>query len=353
MNASEILGHEAPLELLGRARDSGRLPHALLFHGPDGVGKGTVARALAAALLCERGGREACGECGACRKTRHGHHPDLLFVRRLSRAIDKGAPLNDPPQDERPPADLSAEIRIFQIRELAQHAAFAPREGPCRVFIIDPADRMNLPTQSALLKTLEEPPGQSYLILIASRPHLLLSTVRSRSFVVGFAPMPAASLAARLEQRGMPRDEALARAALAGGRPGRALSLELDALQQRREQLAAALIDLAASPEALAELPALATAVAGKSAEDLSEGLDLVEGLLRDAARASTGATADSLLHADLSDRMNELGRALGAERAAQLVETVERLRGELRFNINRTLLAESLLAAVAGAPLP
>jgi len=347
----EIIGHEGPIELLQRARRSGRLPHALLFHGPESVGKGTVARALAAAMLCEAGGDQACGRCSACARVARVNHPDLLIVRRLSRKIEKGGPMDD--VEDGAASDLSAFIRIFQIRELAGHAAFAPREGRCRIFIVDPADRMNHEAQNALLKTLEEPPGRSFLILVASRPHLLLSTVRSRCFVVGFAPLPATELASALVARGIPEDEALARAALAGGRAGRALDLDLDELRGRRERLTAALLSLADSPGALADLSKLAASLAGKDEDDLGEGLDLLVALLRDAARASSGSPREALIHADAADRLTELGNRLGPARAAMLVEAVERLRGQLRFNLNRTLVAESLLAAVAGGPLP
>jgi len=347
----EIIGHRGAIELLQRARRGDRLPHAMLFQGPESVGKGTVARALAAAMLCETGGDLACGSCPACDKVAHGNHPDLLFVHRLSRKIDKGGPMND--VDDASVSDLSAFIRIFQIRELAKHAAFAPREGRCRIFIVDPADRMNPESQNALLKTLEEPPGHSFLILIASRPHLLLSTVRSRSFVVGFAPMPATELAEELVERGIPHDEALARAALSGGRAGRAIDLDLDELLRRREHLTSGLLSLASSPKAIAELSKLAAFLAGKDEDDLIEGLELMAALLRDAARASSGASHEALLHADAADQLTELGNRLGPARAGRLVESVEKLRGELRFNINRTLLAESLLAAVAGGPLP
>jgi DNA polymerase-3 subunit delta' len=351
MDRGEIIGHRAAIEGLSHAVRTGRLPHALLFQGPEAVGKGLVARWLAATLLCERGEGDPCGTCSACRRVRHGAHPDLLFVRRLPRDADKPGAMSDVAAGD--PSELSRMIRIFQIRQLAEHAAHAPREATCRVFIVDPADEMNIESQNALLKTLEEPPGASFVILIASRPHQLLSTVRSRCFVVGFAPVSAAVLAEHLERRGMARAEALARAALAGGRAGSALTLDLDALHRRRGTLLKALLQLAASPQALAELPSLASAIVGKTDEELTEGLELFEALLRDATRASAGMPAGSLLHADLGEPLGELGRLLGSRRAGELVEAVERLRGQLRFNVNRTLLAESLVTAVAGAPLP
>ncbi len=212
---------------------------------------------------------------------------------------------------------------------------------------------MNLEAQNALLKTLEEPPGQTLLILVASRPHVLISTVRSRCFAVGFAALKADELAAALQARGLPPDEALARASLAEGRPGRAMDLELAAMRERRDAVLEMLESLAPPRGRAAELPGLAAALAGPDEATLVEGLELLQGLLRDAARVGSGPGGAPLVHADLADRVEALGRRLGPERAAGLIASVDRLRGELRFNLNRTLVAESLLAAVAGGPLP
>jgi hypothetical protein len=96
----------------------------------------------------------------------------------------------------------------------------------------------------------------------------------------------------------------------------------------------------------------MAAALAGKDEPTLQDGLDLMQGLLRDAARAGADA-GDGLIHADLAPGLNDLARQLGPDRAAELVRSVERARGDLRFNTNRLLIAEALLAAVAGGPLP
>jgi DNA polymerase-3 subunit delta' len=355
---AEIIGHRDPIGLLQRAVRGGRLPHALLLQGPEGVGKGTVARALGAALLCEADGDEACGRCDACLKVERRAHPDLLFVRRLPKKLTK-------PEEERPPMqdvtdeeladqDLSNFIRVFQIRALLRHAAHAPREGRRRVFVIDPADCMNEESQNALLKTLEEPPGQAVLMLVASRPHLLLPTVRSRSFSVRFGPLAASELARALEQRGLPSDEAATRATLAGGRPGLALRLDPAGLAQRRDEILddlEALAGGAAGP--LAELPDMAAALAGRSDDTFLQGLGLLQDLLRESTRLASGVGGESAPDPRLEGRLEQLGRRLGPERSAALVHGIDRVRRDLRFNLNRTLAAESLLAAVAGGPLP
>jgi DNA polymerase-3 subunit delta' len=359
MKFDDIIGHEPAIDLLKRAIRAGRLPHALLFHGPEGVGKHAVAKILAATLLCAEGGDDPCGSCDSCFKIKQGIHPDLLFLRLLPKNLSdtekKNPPMGETLSDDwgKKGTELSRVISVDQVRALSEHASYAPRDGKYRIFMVDPADLMNIFSQNALLKTLEEPPGHSTIILVASRPHMLLPTVRSRCFAVGFAPLASSTLASMLEGRGMSRDDAQARAALSGGSPGKALDLDIEALCERRDEIVAILGALAADPTALAEIAAFGQALGGRDLDALLEGLDLVESVLRDAALTAAGVAPDSLVNEDLAREIGNLGGHLGANRAADLVRAVERLRGDLRFYVNRTVLAESLLAAVAGAPLP
>ena len=351
----ELIGQDGPRGVLERILVSGRIPHAILFHGPEGIGKGAIAAAFSASLLCERpNGGAACGACPACRKAGHGNHPDLMVVTRLPKAKKGDTTTNDEDEDSAEDAasasgkgDLKRQITIDQIRDLNEHATYAPREGARRVFVVDPADAMNAASQNALLKTLEEPPGRAVLLLVASRPHLLLPTIRSRCFQIGFGAMHPASLAAALEKRGMPRDEARSRAALSEGRPGRALTLDLAARRAHRDEALARLVALATDPGAAAHLPAWAKAMTSEET-DLDDELDLAAVLLRDAARAAAGDAA--IVNADAAPGIAKLGEALGARRAAELLEYVDRLRHDLRLNLNRALVAESFLASVAGA---
>lgn len=350
----EVIGHEEPRRALARLLASGKIPHALLFHGPEGVGKRLVADLFAASLLCEaprRPSGEACGQCLSCRKVAHGNHPDLLVVTRLpkkEKAADAdGGDAEDDDAGEGGASDLRAFLVVGQIRELTRHASFAPREGARRVILIDPADRMNAEAQNALLKTLEEPPGAAVIVLVASRPHALLPTVRSRCFALGFGSLAPDRLADALRSRGMEAAEARRRASLAEGRPGRAIGLDLEASARRRDDLLDALLALADSRRGVAELSGCAEALVGEDEATLLEGLALVAALSRDAARAASGAA--ELLHADAADRLARLGSALGAARAADIVALADRLRGDLRSNVNKTLVAETLLAAFAG----
>lgn len=355
----EILGQERARTVIARLLQSGRVPHALLFHGPEGVGKGWIAGLFARSLICGQPGTDggACGTCTDCRRAEHGNHPDVFVVTRLPKK-DKRADAPDPADEEdgdEAPAAKAGELRSFivvqQIRELNHHATYAPREAARRVFIVDPADRMNAESQNALLKTLEEPGARCVIVLVASRPHLLLPTVRSRCFRIGFGAMRPDELASALLARGMSHAEARARAALASGRPGLALTLDLPALETRRDLILKSLETLSASPQGVAELQAYADRILGETETELLEGLDLAAALFRDAARIASGSPA--ILHADLAPRIEKLGRRVGALRAAELAALTDRLRGELRLNVNKTLLVETLLAAVSGGPIP
>jgi len=331
----EIIGQQAAVDTLRRLLTTGRVPHALLFRGPESVGKGSVARIFAAALFCEADGLEACGSCRSCRALASSSHPDFTCVEFEKRPSD---------------GELRKEIVIDQIRNLNHLAGVAPRQAPHRLFLIDPADRMNREAQNGLLKTLEEPPGNAVLILVASRPHVLLPTVRSRCFSVGFSPLSPGDLTTMLGMRGLSPTESQARAALAGGRPGTALELDLESMSERREELLKMLEALARpTGRELGLLPAMGAALAGKDETHLVAGLELLQSLLRDTAiSAAAPESASSLVHLDLAQRLAALGARVGPGRAAKFVGAIDQARGYLRINVNRTLLAESLLAEFA-----
>jgi len=338
-----IVGQSAAIELLTRMIARDRVPHALLFQGAEGIGKATTARAFAWTLLCSSADERPCGNCESCAALAAQLHPAYHEVKLLPRTNSSGKP--------DPSGETVKIVKVDQIRELTRQASFAPRFGNRRVFVIDPADAMNREAQNALLKTLEEPPGAAVLILIASRPHSLLSTVRSRSFALRFATLDNASLARVLVSRGVDAEEAHIRAALAEGRPGWAMALDLDELIERREVVLETLEQLAGSPRYIGSIPGRAADWAGKTESEFVRSLDLALGLLRDAALCASDGPLDSLVHTDQADRLATLGQRLGRARAAGLVESFSRARDQLRFNVNRTLMAETVLASVAGGP--
>ena len=202
MPFSEVIAQDRALTPLRSALRRGTLHHAYLFGGPEGVGKARVARLLAQAANCEGGvagpggfREDPCGTCGPCRKIEKGLHPDVVALAE-ERVMAKAGTWE--PKGGRSP---SKDIVVDQVRDVVDRRLSLRRfEGRRRFVLIDPADTMNPQAQNALLKTLEEPPDDTTLVLVASSPDALLPTIRSRCARVTFGPLPDGFIRARLAE---------------------------------------------------------------------------------------------------------------------------------------------------------
>lgn len=217
-----------PLTSLLAGRE--RLHHALLITGPEGVGKEWLARALAAALLCDAPGaaRLACGGCAGCRWFSQNSHPDFRLIR--PSADEVSADDADAPAKA---TKASRDIRIEQIRALAGFVEIASHRGGAKVVLVTPAEAMNGAAANALLKTLEEPSPNTYFILVCSRIYRLPLTVRSRCRQVPIrVPSTNETISWVADQTGVDSDRALEWLAFCGGAP--AVQLNLAWLSRRR-----------------------------------------------------------------------------------------------------------------------
>lgn len=215
MSFAAIKDQETAIQLLKNVLRRKRVPNALLFWGPEGVGKRRTAVELAKALNC-RGGPadDACDTCLSCRKVAHGNHPDVW---------------------QETPKKSGREIHLEDVESMAEMANLRPFEGPWRVFILQDADRINPRAQNRLLKTLEEPLGNKVFILVTGFPRMLFPTIRSRCQLVRFRRLRKETIVALLkEQRDLPEELAESIALIAQGQMARALEL-VDS--ERREQV--------------------------------------------------------------------------------------------------------------------
>lgn len=174
-----------------------RLPHALLFVGPAGLGKRELAEALAARLLCDapRADGHACDHCEPCQWRLTGNHPDLIRVVPAADAAAEAAGEGEAPAREASGKAASEQIVIEQIRDLQASLSITGHHGSRRVVVLDPAEAMNVFTANALLKLLEEPPAGCVFLLVSSAPRRLLPTIRSRCQQWHFARPSEAELA--------------------------------------------------------------------------------------------------------------------------------------------------------------
>ncbi len=201
-----------------------RLPHALLLHGPAGVGKLALAERFAQLLLCESAaqGAEPCGACAGCHWFLGGNHPDLRYVE--PEAFGRYAEREEEEDPERSKtAKPSTDIKIDQLRALRDFVNIGSHRAGRRIALLHPAEDMNTAAANSLLKNLEEPPASAMFILVSHRPARLLPTIRSRCVAMP-VPRPTSAVAeAWLAAQGVP--EPARWLAYAGGAPRRALEI--------------------------------------------------------------------------------------------------------------------------------
>ncbi len=325
MPLRDIEGQAHALEALRRALDAGRLHHACLFAGPDGVGKRLTAIALAQALLCEAPqALDGCGTCSPCKRVLAGAHPDL---HQISRAL-------------KPDGTPTASIRIAQVRELQQDLGKKAFEGGRRVVIIDEPERMNPATANALLKTLEEPGEGTHFVLVTAAPHKLLPTIVSRCQRVRFVPLERGIVARHLARLGEVEPEvAQLLAGLAEGSIGIGLELARSEVLEQREAIigrvdaqrlqVAAVLELA---EKLAtqkpELPLIFHVLRTWYRDLLLVQRGIREGLVHQDLLASLEARAPQLNFEAIASRIDAINasEALIFERSANLRLALEAL---------------------------
>jgi DNA polymerase-3 subunit delta' len=333
MSWERVKGHEVHVEEFARAVRRGRLAHAYLFTGPAGVGKRLFANELAKALLCEApaadGSLGACDRCAACVQVEAGTHPDFAYARR---------------------PDDSHEFPIELMREVCKSFALKSARGRGRVVILDDVDDLNEESANCFLKTLEEPPPRSVLILIGSSPDRQLATIVSRCQVVRFAPLSAGHVCDILREHNI--DEALRDrlARLSSGSAGLALALaDPDLWEFRRafiDGLARSPMDSVGLAERCMEFIEAAGKESAAQRNRAHQAVRLLIDFLEDALALSVAAPAR---RSDAADRpaLEKLVARLSPE---QLLAVLERcLDGDAQIDrrVQLLLIVEALLDAL------
>jgi DNA polymerase-3 subunit delta' len=363
MGFDEFLGNERIIGALRGMLRKERAPSALLFTGPRGIGKYTLARMFAQTANCERLTDDFCGECATCLRiaaladpeplieaglTERGESADAAMVERMPLILethpDVWLIVPDPVRLRTPVARPM--IRVSQLRAIQRAAYFKPQSRR-RVFILDGADTMRRNDADLLLKILEEPPEYATLILLAAAPDLLLPTIRSRCLQFHFAPVPAERIESFLAERthAKPAERKLA-AQLSGGSPGAALSIDLEESSRLRRSVLH-LLEQAVAGQRYAEIFAATAQLAKRERESFENILALFYSLLTDLLESSQSPASSVLRNPDLRKEIEALGKKIDWNwlvRAARGLDTIE---DRLRRNIGRQLSLDALLASL------
>ncbi len=316
MEFENIIGHERARKALSSLFEKNRVPHALLFSGPPGVGKFTIAQEVVKHLFCET--KTGCGVCRSCQNVIRGSHPDLHTIR------------------------SETSIGIDELRVVRKEVYESPYEAPLRVILIDGAEQMTVEAANALLKTLEEPPPLNLFFLITSSEKDVPLTIRSRCVHIGFGPLPVEEMRSHLVRAlGLPEPKAELVAALSWGSMSSAffwMGEENFAVRRRLAEL------VTGKKKGFVAVTGLSEIIIGYE-KGLRFYLYFLLSLFRDlwVVRQTEGSHA--LVNGDLRELLES--RAWDEAWIERSIRTVQEALESLRYNINRWLAFEHLILSI------
>jgi DNA polymerase-3 subunit delta' len=326
MPFSSLVGNERIKKLLRRAVARGRVGQGLIMAGPEGVGKRQFALALAEALNCERPvDGDACGVCLSCRKVAAREHPDVQVI-----------------------SPDGSFIKIGQMREMSREAQFRPFEGRRRVYIVDEADRMREEAANSILKTLEEPPASTAIVLVTSKPYALLETIRSRCQTLSFAPLTDGELESHLKAKyKRPPEQTRLLARLARGSIGRALEIDLGEYAEKRRVMMELVEALALTRDTVRMMNAAEYLGRKLERAEFEFHLGVMMVILADLFHLKLGRPAHSLTNANIAERLGRIAEAVTLDQVMDWAEKIEQVLQSLNRNVNRQLAMESALMSM------
>ena len=364
MGFSEFLGNQRIVTALRGTLRSKRVPHSLLFTGPRGVGKFTLARMFSQVANCERLTDDFCGKCATCQRisqladpqtlleqglVERGESADAATVERVPLILqshpDVWALVPDPVRLKSPVARPM--LRVGQLRAVQRAAYFQPM-GRRRVFILDGAETMRWDVANVFLKMLEEPPGSATLILTAPSPYALLPTIVSRCLQFHFAPLPQSAVEKILKEKThrQPVEIKLA-AQLAEGSPGLAMEMDIDAAAQHRRN-ALRILERAAQGQGFAELFSATSALAKDRNSTFEDQIGVFYGLLTDLLELTSKLKEPVLRNAPLAKELESLGKSVDSAWVLRAIAGFDELHAGARRNLNRQLGLDALATSLA-----
>lgn len=311
MPLADIVGQEKAISVLKTTLRKGIVAHCYLFSGEEGIGKSLAAKEFAKALICREVENDSCGQCAACRRIDSGLHPDMHIIGGEER-----------------------QIKIDQVREIEEKLNVKSFEGGIKAVMVLRAETMNPAASNAFLKTLEEPPEESVLILVSSRPDLLPDTILSRAQRIRFYPLARADIERILRERMEPDPEL--RAGLAEGRLSAALD---DELIERRDHFLSGLQNAMTGKADADQL--------WKDRQDMDDWFELATAWVRDLMVFKASRDDSLLANRDKRAAIEEFCAKAALKDLSVLLAELFRVKQLLRQNLNRHLTFEHILMQV------
>jgi len=331
MSFKSILGQSQPKKILTNALQNSSIAHAYLFYGQESIGKKKLAIALAKALNCKGPDPlDACDECESCLKIERGVHPDFFFIEPTST-----------------PKSRELAIRIETVRDLQKKLAYLPYEGKTKVVVIDSADLLNHHAASAFLKTLEEPPTSTVLILISSNPHSLMPTLLSRCQGIQFHRLSSSDIRKIIQSQHQEAGDSLTESELdfhaqrSQGSVNRALVENSTEMEVLREELLEVLEKV--SFDRMDIVFAFAKTWA-RQTEQLQPVLNELLGLIRDLALYRSGCGQSDIQNRNLSAKMILVAQTRSLKAWLDRFTAVRNTQTALSGNANAQLFLENML---------
>jgi DNA polymerase-3 subunit delta' len=330
MSFEKILGQGQAIEIITRGLKNKSTSHAYLFYGPESIGKDMAAIAFAKALNCDESiSGEFCDNCPACTKIDKRIHPDFFHIEptKSSATAREGV------------------IKVEEIRELQKKMSFLPYEGKTKVAIIDTAEQMNPQAANSFLKTLEEPPSSTVIILVAHNPFKLFPTIISRCQGVRFNPLSISAVRQiinkKVQEGEIPSEEAELRIIRSRGQISRALEENVAEEALQREDLSQLLNKVSFDRMDLIFNWSKACAA---NAGQITMILDELAGLLRDTAFIKSGSQAENIQNKDLIPNLIPLANKKSLSSLLKMHDSVHETKFALQGNANKQLSLENML---------
>jgi DNA polymerase-3 subunit delta' len=338
-----LIGNDRIKEILRRFVQEKRVPNAVLFAGPEGVGKKQFALEVAKSAVChEPRNGESCGKCQACARV-----DVFTFPKPDDKDAHKLVIFSEHP-DVGMAIAYKRNILVDAIRDLEKEANFRPYEAAGRFFIIDNAEKMNPNAANALLKTLEEPHPTTYIFLITSRPDSLLPTIRSRCQMLRFAPV-AIDEVEKLLLKTHKYSQADARliAAYTQGSVAAAESIDLARFRSMRDVMVRVLRGSLVRPDTASLLRVSEEMADAKNKDFFEDYLDILQALIHDVwTMQSVGE--QKVVNSDILPELQQLADAADRARLSGWPDEIESLRQTLDVNINKRIAADALFVKMA-----